>query len=147
LSTDPPARLAATALVASVALIAIAGCGSSPSKSKPAPATKTPGTGKSRSAAATFTVARLESTLKSSLNTTTGPPLVGGGFKITSVSCSRNIQPAANRQVRCSVRGTYGLTGTVSVTLTNAAGTKIHYDAALRSQDVRQGTTGSATLS
>jgi hypothetical protein len=140
-------RLGGAALVASVALIVVAGCGSSSSKSKPATAAKTPATSTSPTAAVTFTVARLESTPKSSLNSTTGPPLVGGGFKITSVSCLRSIQPAANKSVQCSVQGTYGLTGTVSVTFANAAGTKLRYDATLQSGDVRQGTTGTATLS
>ncbi len=138
-------RLAGAALVASVALIVVAGCGGSSSKSKLAPAAKTPVT--SPTAPVTFTVARLESTLKSSLNSTAGPPLVGGGFKITSVSCSRSIQPAANKSVHCNVQGTYALTGTVSVTFANAAGTKVHYDALLQSEDERQITTGTATLS
>ena len=140
-------RAAGPALVASVALIVVAGCGSNSPKSKSAPAAMTPAISTSPTAPVTFTVARLESTLKSSLNSTTGSPLVGGGFKITSVSCSRSIEPAANKSVQCSVQGTYGLTGKVSVTFADAAGTKIHYDAALQSGDVRQGTTGTATLS
>ena len=90
-----------------------------------------------------FERAKLEAKLKTQLNRS--PFLVQIG-PIDTVMCPATA-PAAGVSINCSAAGSYGISGSITVTFDDSAGRAFHYSSMLEQADERGEASGSATLS
>lgn len=142
-----PVRRLLASFGTGLALIAVGGCGSSSKAGTPKPGTAT--------SAFTFTTARLDEKLRVLLSTPRSPatpsvpqtPSVPGTAStptvaVSSVRCPPGTRPAIHASIQCTVTGSAGAAGSVTVTFDNDAGTSFHYDASLEGSTIK----GKATL-
>jgi hypothetical protein len=88
--------------------------------------------------------AEIESTLESNLGGS-GSSLDSTGPAITDVSCPDEVEAAADTSFDCTLAGDGGLSGDVTVTIKDEAGSEIEYEGSAEAEGFTQEINGNVT--